>query len=326
METNTNIDTLRDQTKSTAMVHAGFGNSQSFELMQRAAKALASSTLVPNTYRAVIAEKNGNVVPNPAGVPNCIIALNIAQRMGADPLMVMQSLHVIEGRPSWSAVFIIATINACGKYSPLRFKITEDENVSEFPFTSVEWIWSDQTRKKVRKENSGVVKIKNIKCHAYATELATGDVLEGPEVSLAMAIAEGWYMRAGSKWKTMEKVMLRYRASSLFGRIYSPELLMGLQSAEEVEDSVTDVVRHDDGAYGVVDIEQVRKAKAAADGEEVVDFPTTAEDATPVESTEGGGPPSTDSPTRAQNEAGASTATAEAPAPKRERKTRAAVE
>jgi len=31
---------------------------------------------------------------------NALIALDMANRMGISPLMVMQNLHVIEGRPS----------------------------------------------------------------------------------------------------------------------------------------------------------------------------------------------------------------------------------
>jgi hypothetical protein len=39
----------------------------------------------------------------------------MTNRMNADPLMVMQNMHVIEGRPSWSSKWIIACINGSGK-------------------------------------------------------------------------------------------------------------------------------------------------------------------------------------------------------------------
>ena len=62
-----------------------------FDQLQRVAKALCASTLVPAQYRAFTEVKDrGRVTghtPNPAGLPNCVVALNMAQRMGADPLM-----------------------------------------------------------------------------------------------------------------------------------------------------------------------------------------------------------------------------------------------
>jgi hypothetical protein len=47
----------------------------------------------------------------------------MANRMGADTLMIMQNLYLIEGRPSWSSQFIMASINSCGRFSALRFEI-----------------------------------------------------------------------------------------------------------------------------------------------------------------------------------------------------------
>lgn len=46
---------------------------------------------------------------------NCVIALDIALRMGAKPLMVMQNIYVVHGRPAWSAQCLIATLNQSGK-------------------------------------------------------------------------------------------------------------------------------------------------------------------------------------------------------------------
>jgi hypothetical protein len=69
-----------------------------------------------------------------------------------------------------------------------------------------------------------------------ATDKATGEVLEGPTVSLEMAKAEGWLTKTGSKWVTMPELMLKYRAAAFFGRLYAPEVLMGMQTSEEVID------------------------------------------------------------------------------------------
>jgi len=162
-----------------------------FSLIQRQAAALAKSDLIPVAY------KNN--------LPNCILALDISQRLGIQPLAVCQNLHVIQGRPSWSSTFVIAMLNASGRFSPLRF----------------------ETRKSAEKETAW---------RAVATCRETGNILEGPWVTLEMAKAEGWSTKGGSKWVSMPELMGRYRAAAFFGRLYAPEKLMGLQHVEELED------------------------------------------------------------------------------------------
>lgn len=211
----------------------GFENADTFALLQRAAKLLSDSTLVPAQYRSVKEIKEyGKVVrteENPNAIANCVIALNIARRMRADELMVMQNLYVVEGRPSWSSQWVIAAVNTCGKFSPLRFEIT-DFGSKEVEYSVTEW---EAGKKKISKVKQT---IQNLQCIAWVTERASGERLEGPPVTMEMAVQEGWYSKNGSKWQTMAPVMLRYRAASFFGKLYAPELLMGLPTAEEVHD------------------------------------------------------------------------------------------
>ncbi|MEE4662745.1 hypothetical protein V2L09_02280 [Pseudomonas alliivorans] len=231
-----------------------------FEQLQRVAKALAGSTLVPVQYRAYSETKEyGRVtghVPNPAGLPNCVVALNMALRMGADPLMVMQNLYVIEGRPSWSSQFIIAMLNSCGRFSPLRFDLSEPSKVEELTYSATFW----KDGKKVTEQRKA--KIKHQTCTAWVIEKETGDRLNGPTISMQMAIDEGWLTKNGSKWLTMPEVMLRYRAASMLGRLYAPELLMGLQSREEVEDFI-DATADGAGTY-TVDMNDLRNKEPEA--------------------------------------------------------------
>lgn len=225
-----------------------------FDQLQRVAKALCASTLVPAQYRAFTEVKQyGKVTghnPNPAGLPNCVVALNMAMRMGADPLMVMQNLYVIEGRPSWSSQFIIAAINSCGRFSPLRFEISEPGKEEKVKYTAVVWKGGNKS------EEPREVKIQHRTCRAWVIEKETGDRLDGPTVSMQMAIDEGWLTKNGSKWQTMPEIMLRYRAASLFGRLYAPELLMGLQTQEEVHDFI-DATPDGAGNY-TVDVNDLR--------------------------------------------------------------------
>lgn len=231
-----------------------------FDQLQRVAKALCASTLVPAQYRAFTEVKDrGRVTghtPNPAGLPNCVVALNMAQRMCADPLMVMQNLYVIEGRPSWSSQFIIAAINSCGRFSPLRFEISEPGKAEEVSYQATVWKGGN------RIEETRKVKVRHQTCRAWVIEKETGDRLDGPTVSIQMAIDESWLTKNGSKWLTMPEVMLRYRAASFFGRLYAPELLMGLQTQEEVED-IIQAERDVTGAYAV-DLDDLRNREPAA--------------------------------------------------------------
>lgn len=178
-------------------VSPGFGDLASFELMQRGAKVLSRSTLVPKQYQGE------------EGMPNAIIALNMALRMQADPLMVMQNLYVVHGRPAWSAQFLIACFNQCGRYSALRY----------------EW------QGKRGSDDWG--------CRAWAIEKETGHRIDGPLITMATAKAEGWINRDGSKWKTIPELMLTYRAAAWLIRTNAPEIAMGLPTAEEAADVVT---------------------------------------------------------------------------------------
>lgn len=215
-------------------IQPGFGSLQSFELIQRAAKVLMSSTLVPAAYRHYTEKKRGqeiDYIENPNALANCVVALNMANRMGADPLMVMQNLYIVEGRPSWSSQWIIAAINGCGRFSPLRFDL-KDLGEKEVEYTVTEWVDRQRVNKKVR------VKVRNLECVAWAIEKDTKDRIDSPRVSIEMAVQEGWYGKNGSKWQTMPEVMLRYRTASFFGKLYAPELLMGLQTVEEMHDVI----------------------------------------------------------------------------------------
>lgn len=190
-------------------VSVGLVDGQSFALAQRIASMLANSTLVPKHYQ-------GNM-------GNCVIALNMANRIGADPLMVMQNLYVVHGNPSWSAQFLIACFNKCGRFSSLRY---------EFGGKEGEDSWS---------------------CRAWAVEKESGERLDGTVVSIAMAKKEGWYAKTGSKWQTMPQQMLMYRAASWFVRAYAPEIAMGLHTSDEIRDTY-DMEPAEDGAFTVSDL------------------------------------------------------------------------
>lgn len=193
-----------------------FESSQSFAHAQRVAKALSSSDLVPKEYRG------------DQGISNCLVAQNISKRVGADLLMVMQNLDIIHGSPSWSSQFIIGALNSCGRFSPLRYE-TEELGRKEIEYS----YWTGKGNN--RRQKQATIEVNDKRCRAVTTD-NNGNRLDGPYVSIEMAVKEGWYTKSGSKWKTMPELMIRYRAAAFFGRLYAPEILMGMKTTDEIRD------------------------------------------------------------------------------------------
>ena len=170
-----------------------YGSKESFEHVQRVATMFSKSDMIPKRFMN--------------NVGNCIIALEMANRIGASPLMVMQNLDVIQGKPGWSSVFLIATLNNCGKFSPIRYEEDDEEGGR-----ARAWAYD------------------------YSSGVTNKEKVFGAWVSMDMAQAEGWISKAGSKWKTMPQLMRRYRAASFFTKQFAPEVSMGLQTVEELVD------------------------------------------------------------------------------------------
>lgn len=174
-----------------------------FDSALRVAKLLAESDMVPKQYQK--------------SIPNCMIALNLAERMGLDAFLLMQSTYIVHGRPGIEGKLAIALIEGYGRFSPLEY----------------EYKGSGKTDKGVARPEE---------CRAYATDLKTGKVVYGPSVTWAMAVAEKWTEDKGrenpvpSKWQTLPQLMFTYRAAMFFARVHCPGALLGLRSMEELED------------------------------------------------------------------------------------------
>lgn len=174
---------------------SAYASLDAFVAGQRMAKSICYSSIVPVAYQG---EKN---------IPNVMIAMELAHRIGSSIMMVMQSLHVIQGRPSWSAQFLIGTVNSSKRFTPLRFRFSGKEGNDD---------WG---------------------CRAWAKDRETEEECVGALITIGMAKAEGWATKGGSKWKTMPEQMLMYRAAAFWTRIYAPELSLGMQTMEEVIDT-----------------------------------------------------------------------------------------
>lgn len=177
-----------------------FGTIQGFESGQRIAKLFANSQLVPDTFKGDIG--------------GCLIALEMAQRMRANVLQVMQSLYIVHGKPSFSSAFLIACFNQTKRFTPIKYEFEGKEGTDA---------WG---------------------CRAVTTDKATGEEIKSVKVTIGMAKAEGWWSkkdrqgRETSKWQTMPELMLRYRSATFLIRTTAPEIALGFQTTEEMRDVI----------------------------------------------------------------------------------------
>ena len=236
-----------------------------FVLANRIAKAYASADAVPAAFRSQVLKKSrdGDVwIENPSAIGNCLVAIETARAVGMSITAVMQNANVIEGRLSWSAQFVIAAINASGRFHPLRFDIQKRGPIAGKYKEKLGW----NKAKGGYDFNEVEVKIDDEVCVAWTlpkgapippniytldqARAANLPVIESAPVSMKLAVEEGWYGKSGSKWQTeMKALMLQYRAGSFFGRIHAPDIVMGMgRTTEELAD-IVDVMPN--GSYTV---------------------------------------------------------------------------
>lgn len=195
MPENTEIAVVQEQMEQLAqqpMTQNLLQNTKALAVIARLAERYANSSMVPDTYK-----KNPD---------NCFVALELASRMDVSPVLVMQNLYIVQGKPSWSGQACKALIDGCGKFRDSEYIMTGNED--------------NGTRG----------------CYLQAVNIRTGKTIRGTEINLKMALNEGWSAKNGSKWKTMPEQMLKYRAAAFFARTECPEVLMGFQTADDIED------------------------------------------------------------------------------------------
>ena len=168
-----------------------WNNTDMFNNTFKMAQILAGADVVPASFRG----KTGN----------CIIAIDIANRLGLSPAIVMQNSQCVRGNFTWKGSACKAMIDGCGRYQKTRYVYVGEEG----------------------KDSYG--------CYLEAID-NDGDIIKGVPVTIAMAKKEGWYNKDGSKWQTMSDLMLKYRAAAFFMRTECASIAMGFLTKEEVED------------------------------------------------------------------------------------------
>lgn len=135
---------------------------------------------------------------------NVIVAIGMAQKLGLDPFTIMQNLNIINGKTSWSGSFCRTLIEKSNKYTNLQLIFVGEKGTDTYG------------------------------CYMQGVNKETGELIKGPEVNMKMARLEKW--TSNTKWINMPELMLSYRATSFFARVYVPEALNGVQTTEEIED------------------------------------------------------------------------------------------
>lgn len=195
-------------------------NPDTFAQIQRIAKTYVHSEIVPPMYR--VSDKN----PEPRAIANCVVAMDMASRMQLPLSAVMQNLYVVKGNPAWSSKFIIAQINMSDKFETLEFELKNKGKIKDIKYTEF------------KTERVFTQQIDNVSCRAFTKLKGSENILWGPTVTMEMAIKEGWYTKAGSKWQTMPEVMLQYRAAKFWSNMYAPEATLGFPTIEEIEETI----------------------------------------------------------------------------------------
>ena len=184
------VPAVLEQATETGMANV-WQNKDQFNQLLRAAQMLSQTSIIPQNYQ---------------GKPqDCFVAIEMANRMGVSPIVVMQNMYVVKGKPSWAGQACTMLINSCGKFKDVKHIYTGEKG----------------------KLNRG--------CYVTATRISDGSTVNGVEVTMQMAQAEGW--TSNSKWRNLPELMLAYRASAFFARVYCPEAMMGVQTTEEVYDA-----------------------------------------------------------------------------------------
>ena len=191
-----------------------FENPAEFAVRSEIARALSKTCFIPESFR---------------GKPeDCLVALDMAARLELNPIAVFSDIYVIDNRASFSSKFLIALVNRSGRFSRIQYEEGID---GEADVTFSGW-GESRGQRKTWKE-----KVPNYFATASFTELASGEVFTSPRVDLRFAEKNGWVSKNGSKWQTMPEIMCRYRAASILIKSVCPEIVMGLEWADDLQDA-----------------------------------------------------------------------------------------
>lgn len=184
---------------------------QLYDQTKRFAGVLAKSQFIPRHFQ---------------GKPeDCFIGCLLAARLEMDPISVLQNCYIAHGTPGISAKFGIA--------------LTRQKKIFGGP---------------IQYDIHGEGDTLSVCAHTTMADSAGVQQPVSASASMAMAKAEGWTKPGKnkftgevipSKYETMGEHMLCFRAATFLIRRYAPEVLMGMQTVEELEDQSAAGITYD---------------------------------------------------------------------------------
>lgn len=178
--------------------------------LQRLGVMFATSGIVPDHYSVLNREEYAKKVAA------CSIGIQMAIRCGVDIPTFLQCSFVHKGKVGIESKLAMAMLNTSGKI-----------------------------RGRVHYKLEGDIKDKTRRCTAWAIDAATGEEFS-QTVDWSTVEGEGWnkdktsqsgYVQK-SKWNTMPDLMFQYRAGIFLCRVHYSDVLLGMQTVEELEDVV----------------------------------------------------------------------------------------
>ena len=134
----------------------------------------------------------------------CFLLLAMSSALNMNPIMLAQRSYIVHGKFALEGQAMIALANNSGKYSePL--------------------MW----------DYRGSGPNREITCRA----IRTNGVIVQADCSVQMAKDFGWWDKKDSMWPRMTDQMLAYRSAAFLLRRYTPEVLLGLSTVDEVADT-----------------------------------------------------------------------------------------
>jgi len=157
---------------------------------------------------------------------DCLIAIQYAAELRINPLQFMQNSYIVHGKPGIEAKLAIALANNSGLI----------DGVIQYELTG---------------------EARNRSCKAYA-KMKNGDIISSV-VDMDIVRSEKWDSKPGSKWKTMPDLMLQYRSAVFLIRTHFPQVIIGLQSKEELQDTYGKSEKNITREVQTLDLKSVKK-------------------------------------------------------------------
>ena len=178
---------------------------------QRVAAMFASSPLLP-------AHLQGK-----ENIPAVMSVLAIARRTNEDPLTMLLALYVVNGRPGWSASYMIARAKRAG----IRIDWKIERRPGALKYQREVWVGPKGQRSRKTVDAT----MPDLTVTAIGRDSGDPAPVEYT-VDSAQAIAAGW--AENEQYTHSAELMLRYRAATHLIRLYWPDVMLGLPTEDEI--------------------------------------------------------------------------------------------